>query len=184
LLYSSWAALRADYWPAPSSSSEIGRLDDDHDALSPPKHDPEFAKAWLVTEELLVKLASEIAERGAEPWMVTGTISDQVVPDVRRRRALEQALQVNDLYYPEHRIDDVFAARRIAAINLAQPFADYAAAHKVFLHGPEEGRSADGNGHWNERAHRLAGEIVSDRLCEASDRLRRVKEKTWPQSDR
>ena len=46
---------------------------------------------------------------------------------------------------------------------LAPDLQSYADEHKVFLHG--FGRDI-GNGHWNEEGHRVAGELIAQKLCE------------------
>jgi hypothetical protein len=51
-----------------------------------------------------------------------------------------------------------------AVINLAPDLQTYAERNQVFLHG--FGREI-GNGHWNERGHAVAGELLAQKLCEA-----------------
>jgi hypothetical protein len=46
--------------------------------------------------------------------------------------------------------------------NLAPELQAYADERKVFLHGwPGD----IGNGHWNENGHRVAGELLAQKMC-------------------
>jgi hypothetical protein len=47
--------------------------------------------------------------------------------------------------------------------NLAPDLQAYADRTQVFLHGFGAQR---GNGHWNEDGHRVAGELLTEKLCE------------------
>jgi hypothetical protein len=47
-------------------------------------------------------------------------------------------------------------------ISLAPQLSSYADQHKAFLHG--FGANI-GNGHWNQLGHRVAAELISQKLC-------------------
>ncbi len=48
-------------------------------------------------------------------------------------------------------------------MNLAPLLQTYAEQNNVYLHGFG---SDIGNGHWNQLGHRVAGEIIAQKLCE------------------
>ena len=68
-----------------------------------------------------------------------------------------------DLYYAERRFRAVGEREGFPVYNLAPDLQAYADRTKVFLHGFGAQR---GNGHWNEEGHRVAGEILTRRLCD------------------
>jgi hypothetical protein len=45
--------------------------------------------------------------------------------------------------------------------------ADYAEQHHVFLHGYDAEHL--GQGHWNATGHRVAGELIAQRLCTGTE---------------
>jgi hypothetical protein len=56
-------------------------------------------------------------------------------------------------------------ARReaIPILALGQPMAGYAERNHVFLHG--FANAVPWGGHWNEKGHRLAGQMIADSIC-------------------
>jgi hypothetical protein len=119
-----------------------------------------WKEAWRVTEGLIVQMRNEVREQGADFLVVTLTSGDQVDPDPSQRRASAKRLGVPDLLYPERRVATLGNLEGIPVLNLAQPFADYAEQHKVFLHGFK-----NGGGHWNSKGHHLAGKLISEKIC-------------------
>ncbi|HEY6393516.1 MAG TPA: hypothetical protein VIX89_19695 [Bryobacteraceae bacterium] len=65
------------------------------------------------------------------------------------------------LFYPDHRIQLLCTRENIPVVVLAEAMAAYAKQNSVFLHG----FTPPGFGHWNENGHRVAGELIADRLC-------------------
>ena len=61
------------------------------------------------------------------------------------------------------RTDAVLEREGISVITLAPQMQAYAEQNKVFLHGFGANIS---NGHWNQLGHRLAGELIAQKLCE------------------
>jgi hypothetical protein len=52
---------------------------------------------------------------------------------------------------------------QIDFLDLAEPMQAYAEQNKVFLHG--FGSDLGGNAHWNQSGHRLAAELIAQKLC-------------------
>lgn len=130
-----------------------------------------LVRAWQLSEALMLELARQVAANGSELWIVTLANAAQTTPNLPARRALERRYHVDSLFYPDHRIRDLAQAHGIPVVTLAEPLADYAAKTGEWLNGGYNEAFPRGTGHWNETAHRLAAEIVGDRLCAGSARL-------------
>jgi hypothetical protein len=96
--------------------------------------------------------------------VVTLSNGIQVFPEPHGREVFMQRLGVTDLFYPDRRIRALCEREGVNVITLAPALQTYAEQHKVFLHG--FGKEI-GNGHWNTLGHRVAGEMLADKLCEA-----------------
>jgi hypothetical protein len=125
--------------------------------------DSTWKQAWQVTEKLLLAIRDEVQEKGAEFLVVTVTTTHQTHPDPAVRRAVEQRLGVSHLFYAENRIRELGEQEGFAVLPLAPLFQAHAEKHQVFLHGFEN--SGIGRGHWNSQGHRLAGELIAQKLC-------------------
>lgn len=141
-----------------------GRAGIDDLAFAPPE-DPNWETAWELTERLVVALNSEVRSRGARFVLVTATNAAQVHPDSAIRKAYQEFLHVNDLFYAERRLKALGQETGFLTVGLAGPMQRYADKHGVFLHGFEN--TKPGEGHWNAEGHRLAAEIAAEVICEA-----------------
>lgn len=139
---------------------------DNHIYLSAPPRI--WEDAWALTEALIVATKREAEQQGARFLLVTLTNGAQVTPDLELSHKLAQKLGESDLFYPERRIKSLARRARIEAIFLAEPFAQYAAMHKVYLHGFPNTQMGDG--HWNERGHELAAQHIAQYLCGVTTR--------------
>lgn len=119
--------------------------------------------AWQVTEALIRLMHEEVENHGARFVVVTLSNGIQVFPEPAGRRSFMQRVGVTDLFYPDRRIAELCEREGIQAITLAPALQTYAEQHKVFLHG--FGKEI-GNGHWNTLGHRVAGEMLAQKLCE------------------
>jgi hypothetical protein len=122
--------------------------------------DRDWAEAWRVTEGLMVLMRDEVRAHGAKFLLVTGGSSIQDYPDAAVRQRFMQSVGTDDLFYPDHRIKALGEREGIEVLNLAPALQEYAERNKTFLHG------TDGFGHWNVLGHRLAGELVAEKLRE------------------
>jgi hypothetical protein len=125
-----------------------------------------WQEAWRVTEGLLLLMRDEIYQRGAKFYIVVLSNAIQVHPDPNVRAEFAQKLGVNDLFYPDRRLEDFCRRANIPVLLLAPRFQDYATAHKVYFHGFKSTlKNTLGSGHWNQNGHRLAGEMLAEWLC-------------------
>ena len=143
---------------------KLGEVGLDNMVFLPPE-DRAWIDAWRVTEALFSRMRDEVRSHDAEFWIVTLTSGIQVYPDPEVRHTRMEKLGVDTLVYPDMRIKGFADREGIPLITLVQPFLAYAEANRTFLHGFDKAKP--GGGHWNERGHRLAGEIIARRLCAA-----------------
>ncbi len=123
----------------------------------------EWKEAWAITEALLLAINREVEERAARLLVVTLSNGIQVHPDPSVRRAFAERLCVGDFFYSERRLSDFGKRHGLSVLSLAPAFQSHAEMRSVFLHGFDDAHP--GVGHWNQRAHALAGELVARRLC-------------------
>jgi hypothetical protein len=69
-----------------------------------------------------------------------------------------------DIFYPDRRIKALGEREGFEVLNLAAPMQAYADEHHVFLAGFKSTKL--GVGHWNADGHRLAGELIAQKICE------------------
>ncbi len=125
--------------------------------------DDAWRNAWLVTEKLLAEMNAEVKAHGARFYVVTLSNGIQVYPDSAARAAFAQRVGAADLFYAERRFANIGEREGFPVYNLAPDLQAYADGTKIFLHGFGAQR---GNGHWNEDGHRVAGEMLTRRLCD------------------
>jgi hypothetical protein len=119
--------------------------------------------AWSVTEGLIRQIRTEVEQHGARFWLITLSNAPQVAPNSKLRQDFLKRIGATDLFYPDYRIKALAERENIPAIILAPELQAYAEQENVFLHGFEPNI---GNGHWNARGHRVAGELIAKKLCE------------------
>ncbi|MCA1629134.1 MAG: SGNH/GDSL hydrolase family protein [Acidobacteria bacterium] len=126
--------------------------------------DDTWQDAWRVTEALVVEMRDEVSARGARFVVVTLSNGIQVHPEPAAREAFMRRAGATDLFYPDKRIESLGARGGFTVLTLAPELQLYAERNHVFLHGFGEEL---GNGHWNVEGHRVAGEVLTRRLCES-----------------
>ena len=122
-----------------------------------------WKEAWHVTEGLLKTMRDEVNAHHAKFLVVTLSNGIQVTPSAQTRAAFMQRFGSKDLFYPDNRIKALGLAEGIYVINLGPQLLTYAEQNNVFLHGFG---SDLGSGHWNAKGHEIAGEILSEKLCQ------------------
>ena len=143
----------------------IFKVDNGLDLLAfRPPADRSWQDAWTVTDALLTEFNREVRAKDAKFLVVTLTAGFQVNPDLSVRETVMQRLGTRDLFYPDERIKQLGEMQQFAVLNLAQPFAAYATEHHAYLHGFLN--AAIGEGHWNVEGHRLAGDLIAQKVCQ------------------
>lgn len=126
--------------------------------------DDNWKEAWHVTEGLILKMRDEVRQRGAKFIVVTLSNAIQVYPDPVVRQNFMGHIGVNTIFYPNQRLKALAEREQIDFLDLAEPMQSYADQNKVFLHG--FGSDLGGNAHWNVDGHRLAANLIAQRLCQ------------------
>jgi len=134
------------------------------DLVFKPPADPQWRDAWRVTEAIIEQMNREVTAHGAAFLAVTLSTSVQVWPDPAARAQYMRRLGVDNLWYPDLRIEALGQRDRFPVLVLSQPLAAYAQQHQVYLHGFRNTKV--GEGHWNELGHQVGGELIAARLCE------------------
>jgi len=134
----------------------------------PPK-DEAWAKAWAVTEALILEIDTVSRAHGAAFMLVTLTNPTQVSPHSAVRLRLCETLGVADLQYPD---------RRLAALAARHGMLHAALVDSFIAHVAETGENPhtftvdQPTLHWNELGHELAARDIAAVLRDAAPRLR------------
>jgi hypothetical protein len=124
--------------------------------------DPVWKDAWNVTDALIVEMRDEVKAKNAQLLVVTLSSSIQVDPDPTAREQLAKRLGVANPFYPDEHVAQLSKRENIPVLTLAPIFLQYAEEHHVQLHGFHGNKQ----GHWNESAHQLGGELMARKICE------------------
>jgi hypothetical protein len=157
-------AAEAQSKPAAGTSPTVRNAEDigiDNMIYFEPR-DENWIEAWRVTEGLIKQMRDDIAQKKARFLMVTLSNAIQVYPDPIVRQKFLQNVGADTIFYPNLRLKALAEREQIDFLDLAQPMQVYADQNKVFLHGFG---SDIGNGHWNATGHRLAAELIAQKLC-------------------
>jgi hypothetical protein len=140
-----------------------------------PPRTPEWRQAWSIAERLIEEMSRLTAQSATRFVLVTLSSAIQVDPDLKRSSAVAERYGVADLFYADDRLHAFAIQRGIEVLSLARPLAEYARRNSVLLHGfPGKTQmlgmnmNALGSGHWNERGHQAAGEMIARYFCQRS----------------
>ena len=125
--------------------------------------DKDWQEAWHVTEGLIVQMRDEVNAKGAKFLVAVVSIDVQAHPNKEFRQSFMKRLGVENLFYPNRRLQSFTARENIAFLDLAEPMQAYAEKNNVYLHGFGENF---GGAHWNAAGHALAGQLITNKLCE------------------
>jgi hypothetical protein len=124
--------------------------------------DQNWQEAWRVTEGLIKQMRDDVAQKKARFLLITLSNAIQVYPDPVVRQKFLQYVGSDTIFYPNLRLKALADREQIDFLDLAQPMQVYADQNKTFLHGFGEDL---GNGHWNANGHKLAAELIAQKLC-------------------
>ena len=144
------------------------QLSEDFTALSTknfiPPQDAAWEEAWRVTEGLIVKIRNEVVQKKADFLLVTIGDPMQVRPEAQMRKNFMRKNKIQDLFYPNRRLEKLGAREGFPVLNLTEQFQGYTEKFQVCAHGFEN--SVPCGGHWNELGHRLGSILIDRNLCE------------------
>ena len=125
---------------------------------------PVWQEAWKVTESIIKLMNDDIINKKKDFVVVTLSNSLQVHPDIFYQEMMKEKFGINDLFYPDKRIKKLGDDEGFLVINLAEKMQKYAEQTNSFLHGFDN--TFPGEGHWNEQGHKIASEIISEKICQ------------------
>ena len=144
------------------------QLSNDFTALSAKNFkEPEDAvweNAWRVTEDLIVMMRDEVVQKNADFLVVTIGDPVQVDRDPAKRKKFMQENKIQNLFYPDRRIEKFGVTNGFRVLGLAEQFQSYTERFQVCAHGFDN--SVPCGGHWNELGHRLASIKINQNLCQ------------------
>ncbi|MEG4493019.1 SGNH/GDSL hydrolase family protein [Microcoleus sp. D3_18_C4] len=123
-----------------------------------------WEEAWRVTEGLIVTMRNEVVQKNADFLLVTIGDPMQVRPEAERRKNFMRKNNIQDLFYPDRRLENLGAREGFQVLNLSEQIQGYTEKYQVCAHGFEN--SVPCGGHWNELGHRLASILINRNLCE------------------
>lgn len=126
--------------------------------------EPAWQAAWELTEALFAELRSASAAAGARFAVVSLTTPMQVHPDAAVRADFAGKLGVADLFYPDDRVAAWGAGHGVPVLALARPLRALAERERAYLHGFANAKL--GEGHWNERGHAAAADLMTPFVCD------------------
>ncbi len=136
----------------------------DVEVYSPPTT-PAWLEGWRVTEDLVRMMNTEVIAHDATLMLVTLTNGIQVHPDPLASQAFAASLGIDDLLYPDRRMQQFAAGESIPFLMLAPPLQAWAQEHGQCVHGFDNTELC--TGHWNEHGHRLAGRLMAQNICQS-----------------
>jgi hypothetical protein len=126
--------------------------------------DAAWQEAWRVTEALIVTMRDEVVEKNADFLVVTIGDPMQVRPEAQTRKDFMTKNNIQDLFYPDRRLEKLGAREGFPVLNLSEQFQGYTEKYQVCAHGFEN--YVPCAGHWNELGHRLASILINRNLCQ------------------
>lgn len=134
------------------------------DNIYHPPATPVWQDAWRVTEGIITMMARETAAHHVPLLVMTLANPPQIYPSPTVRGYYLMTYRSTDIFYPDERIKALGEREGFEVLNLAAPMQAYADEHHVFLAGFKDTKL--GVGHWNADGHRVAGELVAEKICE------------------
>jgi len=126
--------------------------------------DAAWQEAWRVTEGLIVTMRNEVVQKKADFLLVTIGDPMQVRPEAQKRKNFMRKNNIQDLFYPDRRLEKLGAREGFRVLNLSEQFQGYTDKYQLCAHGFEN--YVPCAGHWNELGHRLASILINRNLCQ------------------
>lgn len=126
--------------------------------------DAAWQEAWKVTEGLIVTIRNEVVQKNADFLLVTIGDPMQVRPEAQGRKDFMTKNNIQDLFYPDRRLEKLGAREGFRVLNLSEQFQGYTEKYQLCAHGFEN--YVPCAGHWNELGHRLASILIKRNLCQ------------------
>jgi hypothetical protein len=109
-------------------------------------------------------MRNEVVQKNADFLVVTIGDPMQVRPEAQTRKDFMTKNNIQDLFYPDRRLEKLGAREGFRVLNLSEQFQGYTEKYQVCAHGFEN--YVPCAGHWNELGHRLASILINRNLCQ------------------
>jgi len=126
--------------------------------------DAAWQEAWRVTEGLIVTIRNEVVQKNADFLLVTIGDAMQARPEAQTRKKFMIKNNIQDLFYPDRRLEKLGAREGFRVLNLSEQFQGYTEKYQLCAYGFEN--YAPCGGHWNELGHRLASILINRNVCQ------------------
>ncbi|MEL7034222.1 MAG: SGNH/GDSL hydrolase family protein [Cyanobacteria bacterium J06592_8] len=126
--------------------------------------DQDWEQAWEITEGLMTQIYNEVDQKNTDFMVFTISDSFQVNPKEKKRQEFMEKYDIQDLFYPDKRIQALGEKEGFTVFRLAEPLRKAAEAKGECLHGFENALPCEG--HWNREGNRVAAELMSDQICQ------------------
>jgi hypothetical protein len=126
--------------------------------------DEAWQEAWRVTEGLIVTIRNEVVQKNADFLLVTIPDPMQVRPEAQERKNFMRKNNIQDLFYPERRLEKLGAREGFRVLNLSEQFQVYTEKYQLCAYGFENYLPC--GGHWNGLGHGLASIVINRNLCQ------------------
>ena len=87
----------------------------------------------------------------------------QVHPDDKKVKKFKEENNIDDIFYPEKRLENFSKKNSIKFIQIAKKMKKAALEKSIFFHGFNNTKI--GTGHWNKTGHELASKLISKEIC-------------------
>ena len=126
--------------------------------------DENWEEAWKITEGLISLIHDEVKQQGVDFMVFTISDSYQVHPKPDKRQEFMEKYDIQDLFYPDKRIQALGEREDFTVFRLAEPLQKVAEEKGECLHGFENAYPCEG--HWNRDGNRVAAELMSNQICQ------------------
>ena len=123
----------------------------------------DWAKAWVTTEKIIKMIDIEIKSKKKEFILVTLSTPIQVHPDNKKIEEFKKENEIEDIFYPENRLENFSKKNSIKYIQIAKNMREIALENSIFFHGFDNTKM--GEGHWNKSGHAIASNLISEKIC-------------------
>lgn len=158
-----WRHRKSPIHNQQSDNSDTAEPGIDSAVFAPPKTEA-WREAWRITDRVLEAVNEDSRSIGAEFVVVILNNSVEVHPDPDVTMSLAAKLGATDLEEPQRQISASGHRHGFPVINLLERMREIAIKEKVYFHGFPNTSLA--TGHWNERGHEVAGQLIAKDLAE------------------
>ena len=123
----------------------------------------DWSRAWSTTEKIIKMIDVDIKNKKKDFILVTLSTPIQVHPDNKKVEIFKKENNIDDIFYPENRLNKFSKKNSIKFIQIAKKMRETAVEESIFFHGFDNTKM--GEGHWNKSGHEIASKLISKEIC-------------------